>query len=314
MKRGVPKQNHRHVLTPNEIVTRMIDFDQHANTLTWKEVADYWVEKAEAEYEKARSGGAGEHKITRLRTELDERYRVRADAILMYNELSRRPGDFAPGQRPDILEYTERAIKHDLAEYTKASVYHWARARGKEVPEWAQRDHFVKEVNEKSSQSVKALENLNTTLSQTTKHMGFSRSSSSQHPTFDNDRGFVTRSRIENQPDAKFAVIPETDVTSSESLDLHRAQGVNKNTLETLFFVARAITMLSESDDEAGDGENLDIPQLVEDILAVGEQLRNTNTPESELEGRPNYVSAVINSALFCCHADPRHAASIWDR
>ena len=115
----------------------MINFDVEANELPWDEVLDCWVEQAEFEYAKAREQKSSEKKREQCRLALEHAYQTRKDALELHSELLTVADELAMGKPHPYLVYSRAAYDRGRVEFTKRSVYEWARARGREFPDLA---------------------------------------------------------------------------------------------------------------------------------------------------------------------------------
>ena len=124
-----------HNLTAQEIVIRMIDYDEPASNLYYQTVLDRRVKKLQQEYECAAEEGEVPEE---LQVALDHAKRDCRDALRYNRELYTVAEEIVQGlKHPTLVLLRQWFIKDGIVAYTIHSAYYWAKAHGKEVPEWA---------------------------------------------------------------------------------------------------------------------------------------------------------------------------------
>jgi hypothetical protein len=124
-----------HNLTAQEIVIRMIDYDEPASNLYYQTVLDRRVNKLQQEYERAAEQGDVPEE---LQVALDHAKRDCRDALRFHRELYTAAEEIVQGlKHPTLVLLRQWFIKDGIVAFTIHSAYHWAKAHGKEVPEWA---------------------------------------------------------------------------------------------------------------------------------------------------------------------------------
>ncbi len=133
-----PVHGYDHTLCVDEIVCRMIDFDQDANDMPFEEVLDCWVEQAEQAYERAQRKELPVDLLKELSAEHERRKAVRGEAMKMYAELNNAADEIAQGHDHPFLVLCQRKYARGLVEFAIPSVFMWAKAPplGKYIPEW----------------------------------------------------------------------------------------------------------------------------------------------------------------------------------
>ena len=128
------EDSYSHNLTVQEIVIRMIDYDETTINLSYQIVLDRRVNKLQQEYDRAADQGDVPEE---LKVALDHAINIRRDAIRFSRELDTAAEEIAQGLKHPTLVLISRWYPEGIIAFTIHSAYHWAKTHGKEVPEWA---------------------------------------------------------------------------------------------------------------------------------------------------------------------------------
>jgi hypothetical protein len=133
-----PAYGYCHALTIDEVIIRMIDFDEKANKAPFWVVLDDWVNEAEWRHEKGQRDSVSPDELDTLKVELERRTAFRTEAMAMHNKLHTAADEIAQGRNHPYLVLSKQAYDQGSSEFTIPSLYEWAKEFwGKEITEWA---------------------------------------------------------------------------------------------------------------------------------------------------------------------------------